>query len=287
MKTGFKNERPEYASDELIVNYQDCCVYGRDLELLENDESWLNDTCIHFGLLDLLSSGCANNCSIVDPSVVSYLVHQCDKEDLRDFATSGCREHFGNHLPTNFASTAPRRTLIPINDTMIPGSTAWMTPGAGNHWSALLVVLFYSTTQESDHQNENDTPRASTPSISFYHMDSLPGGTNQRAAREVAAMWSLLASIYYSGSAESINKNQLSTRITEVITPCQQNGYDCGPHTLLAAQVSICLDIEPGTLDLSQSLQRKLRERQKEQPRFASDLRHRLASRIRALAGTT
>ena len=119
-----------FRPDDLVVNFHDACVYGRDLSLLDSPCEWLNDACIHFALTDLQVSHDADARTknqeaatiFLDPAVVAFLMHQChDEDDFQDFAR-GCRGFVGI-----------TRLVIPINDTLT--CTNWAIPGKGSHWS--------------------------------------------------------------------------------------------------------------------------------------------------------
>ena len=190
-----------FGRDELIVNFEDACVYGRDLALLQSPTAWLNDAIINF-FFQRLASTASSSEIFFDPSVLSFLMHQCsDNDDLQDFA-SGYDEF-----------KQARRIYFPINDTMRENSTAWSTPGSGTHWSLLVAVI--TTTGES--------------TIIFHHFDSIQGSENLTAATAVASKWQ---------RAFQFKRADLTAdvEISSIPVPRQRNGYDCGCHVLRTAQ---------------------------------------------------
>jgi sentrin-specific protease 8 len=139
-----------YADDEMVVNYHDACLYGRDLKLLDSPTAWLNDSCIHYQFMRLQQDFPQH--LFIDPSVLSFLMHQCDEEDdLRDF-----RHSHGNFARYN-------RIFLPINDDL--ASDQWQIPGQGTHWSLILIC-----------------------DASYFHFDSVKKN-NDFAAAAVAQQW--------------------------------------------------------------------------------------------------
>jgi sentrin-specific protease 8 len=132
---------------KLILNYHDAILYDSDISLLQNDHEWLNDACLHFYLTVLQHQH--PNIKFMDPSVVTYLMHQCDADDMKDFA-----ENFDRNYSMFF---------IPVNDCHGDNSVAWRKMGGGCHWSLLVII----------------------PSQGIYHVDSI-AGSNFRAAQAVA-----------------------------------------------------------------------------------------------------
>lgn len=143
-----------YGRNELIVNFDDACIYGRDLELLKNDTVWLNDAIIHFFFRRLAAT--ADSTSIfLDPSVLSFFMHLCnDEEDLKEFSSG-----YGNWRGC-------QRIYCPINDDM---GAAGVSVGAGTHWSLLLISL--------------------EDQLTCYHFDSVADSGNLKTAQAVAKKW--------------------------------------------------------------------------------------------------
>lgn len=143
-----------FPSNQLVLNYHDAILYGSDIELLQNERDWLNDACMHFYLTVLQQMH--PDITFMDPSVITFLRHQCDEEDLNDFATGFDKSRFIYMIPVNNGHS---------------NSTTWQRPGGGSHWS----LLFIST----QHGKE------------YLHFDSV-AGNNASAAREVAKTFSLV-----------------------------------------------------------------------------------------------
>ena len=79
-------------SNKLLVNYLgDAVIYSSDLGLLESPTAWLNSDVIHFWLLRLtnqpnliLGGGGGESdvdCLLLDPAVISFIMHQLDESD--------------------------------------------------------------------------------------------------------------------------------------------------------------------------------------------------------------
>lgn len=149
----------DFKSTDLILNYHDAVIYGSDLDLVRDRTSWLNDACIHF-FFSLLqhTSASSSTAKFLDPSVVSFFMHQCvDDEDIEDFV--------GNtFLPTS------GKVFIPVNDNMAVGAD-WQNPHGGSHWSLLVVCI-------------------SPVEVQFWHFDSIRGSGNKTAARDIATKMS-------------------------------------------------------------------------------------------------
>lgn len=144
--------------DELLVNYHDALIYRRDLRVLENPTAWLNSDCIHFQLLWLQNSTNLNDVLLMDPSVTSFLVHQCTEEDeMEEFRASHENFH-GKHW-----------IYLPINDAMFTENAEWWN-SHGTHWSLLRIRI----------------PNGGNSSCIAEHYNSMEG-TNQAAAQSVFA----------------------------------------------------------------------------------------------------
>ena len=137
------------SSDTLVLDYQNACVYRSDLALLESNTAWLNDACIHFQMTRLASgndpekqdtnpttaAGSLKEYSpriqCLDPSVVSFFMHQLsfeDEDDLDEMKTL-CQS-WG--LPSEYdqKSSNPIIMLLPINDNHGASSLSFQTPWA-------------------------------------------------------------------------------------------------------------------------------------------------------------
>lgn len=172
-------------SDKFILNYHDAILYESDIELLTSETEWLNDACIHFYMTVLQQR--YPRVKFIDPSVVTFLMHQCDDEDMQEFSSSFDKGYSAY--------------VVPINDGHKKGSF-WQEVGCGSHWSVLLI--------RSD--------------FVYVHADSV-SGKNAQAALAVAEKMSIV-----------FGHNKFIS-VTELRTPQQHNGYDCGIHTLAAAEI--------------------------------------------------
>jgi len=199
----------KFGPDDLVVNYSDACLYGRDLLVLRSND-WLNADCIHYQFQRLQQEHCSDHKTLLfDPSAVSFFMHQCqDDEELNDFA-SGYNDRF--------AST--ERLLIPISDDM-KTSANWGVPGRGTHWSLLLLIL------------EKQQDEGKSASSKAFHFDSIPGSGNMQAACAVAAKFHQLLQ-----NLGVIHVSEKSIR--ECAVPRQKNGYDCGIHVLVTAEILV------------------------------------------------
>jgi hypothetical protein len=184
-----------FEDNDFVINFDDACLYGRDVQLLESSTGWLNDTCIHYYFRRLASKD--NSRSIfLDPSVVSFLMHQCDdNDDLVD-------------ISRGYDNWTCSRLFVPINDNL--SSENWTTPGAGTHWSLLVIVPAQSPL--------------------YLHMDSVPGSKNALTAQAVAEKWeeAYWLTLPY--------QNERAIRVQELDVPSQRNGNDCGMHVLAAVR---------------------------------------------------
>jgi len=229
----------KFGPDDLIVNFHDACVYGRDLLVLRSKD-WLNADCIHYQLKRLQQDYCSNHETLIfDPSAVSLFMHQCqDEEELKDFASGYDK----------FQTT--KRLLIPISDDMVP-SSHWNIPGRGTHWSLLVLILGKQA----------------------YHFDSIPDSGNTAAACAVAQKFFRLL--------ESLGLIHIpSVSIRECPCPKQKNGYDCGLHLLLAAEVLVRGDCEETQVG------KRLNELFEANPDACTDLRRSIAADVVTQAAT-
>ena len=219
----------------------------------------------------------------LDPSVVSFFMHQLSIDDEED------REEiiglYKNNWGLGFASTSDHTMMpnqrqngggdknvvmmIPINDNHAGSSLSFQSPGSGNHWSLLLVLIHqqYPQLPRSDVDNgdggggledgkyvhlqevKNEGGRQSSNLARFFHFDSCKG-CNSGAAKVIAARVEKILSIGGGGdrnwdrvSIKPLNQQQKDERIkpvatvSECQTPQQLNGYDCGLCTLANAQI--------------------------------------------------
>lgn len=297
-----RHQRRQYGDDELILNYRDAVVYGRDLKLLEESSSWLNDSLLHFGMLrlhhrycrpgdsdtedcdknndsdqdgsakrsrqdhdrnehngSLLAPSAPSSILYVDPSVLSFLMHQVwgGDEDEEELLSEFCTSH--NYF------RGVQVAFLPVNDDLADSrwntGCAHMGMAAGTHWSLLVVVSLASSSRE------NDDNKVDIKSLRFHHFDSVKG-YNYAAAVAVATLWARLWTMRekknnhnYGKCADEceVAETEVSPSVptaagvaadgdrpasqhpttTTVVRVCeyaavpqQSNGYDCGLHVL-------------------------------------------------------
>lgn len=228
--------------DDLVVNYHDACLYGRDISLLYSN-GWLNADCIHYQFKRLQQEFSPDlKHLLLDPSAVSFLMHQCnDDDEMSEFASGYI-----------FFRTS-ERLFIPVNDNMMP-SSQWNVTGLGTHWSLLVLLLSKKQAKVSNQ---------SCWEISPYHYDSIPGSSNGQAASAVSIKFCKLFQDCIKGTV-ALNS------IHHCTCPYQVNGYDCGMHVLATTEVLLrttCTEEEVGV---------KLKGIFDQNPLFCSDLRQRI-----------
>ncbi|RLN63623.1 hypothetical protein BBJ29_002877 [Phytophthora kernoviae] len=101
-----------------VLNYHDVQLYDSDVALFSSQQ-WLNDNAINFYLQYLAQTRCLSDVLLMDPSVVSCLLHQCEEED--EYAD----------LAGGLALKDKQLCLIPVSDNEALG-------GQSSHWSLLL-----------------------------------------------------------------------------------------------------------------------------------------------------
>ncbi|KAL9189998.1 hypothetical protein ACHAXT_009673 [Thalassiosira profunda] len=296
------------SSDKPLLNYHDALIYPSDLALLDSP-SWLNDACINFQMTRLQhrqgssedegaegersgkrqknngeESGGAVRVRLddlfLDPSVISFLVHQLPEDDddyeeeLSNLGSSwnlpqpptppGHRDGVKKHRQ--------KRVFVPISDQFGADRAAFAIPGGGSHWSLLLwEINIFSC-------NGNKA------SVGVYqHFDS-SRGCNAAAASAVAKKLHrvLCASMQHQKGRGSGITHQ--ARVTECTTPQQRNGYDCGVLTLGFADA---LSSDHGfgvAAEHRESLLETYFEGNGGHEKFASELRKQIADDIRQLA---
>lgn len=216
-----------FPPNNFILNYHDAVLYNSDVKLLSGESEWLNDACIHFYLTVLQQR--YPLVKFMDPSVITFLMHQCDDDDLEDFSSS-------------FDKTCVAYA-VPINDGHQHGAN-WQNPGCGSHWSLLWI--------------RSDV-------VVYTHVDSVTG-RNARAALAVANVLSRVLG------------HNPGIAVTELRTPQQYNGYDCGLHALAAAEIlagSESCDIE--------CYEELLKNSKLTHPRFGREMRQTILTAIELL----
>ena len=144
-------------TNKLILNYNDAVLYSSDVALLESDRAWLNDSCINFYLTVLQQRHDPAAIKFMDPAVISFLMHQCDHDDLEDYIHEFT-------MPTD-------KIIIPISDGYTP-SAVW--PGRGSHWSLLIISM---------------------PQQCCWHLDSVQGSSNHASACAVMDKFDIILKV--------------------------------------------------------------------------------------------
>lgn len=231
----------KFRDDEQILNYHDAVVYGSDLRIVQSESAWLNDACIYF-YMNVLQYQDPNNNRFVDPSVISFFMHQCtDRDDIEDFQK-------GFQLPDD------GKLFIPVNDNMKLGAN-WMIPNSGNHWS-LLVIVF-----------------SKASAAAAWHFDSMRSSDNINAAGDIVNKLALAFP-----SVFKINKSNL----IQAKVPQQTNCNDCGVHTLVTAMLlgsSLVVNNKTATTDLA-SYEERIQDFAKSNPSFCKEMRARIANEM-------
>ena len=294
-----------FENNELIINYHDAVIYGWDLKLIERRTEWLNDSCIHFffTLLQQQHQSCVQTsedassirCSFLfmDPSVVSFWMHQCiDQDEIDDFVTS-----------TQFPGKENNRDgiiFIAVNDSMSTKSSSNNAFDSGSHWSLLVIEIAVS--ERFEIENKEDTAKTA---LRFSHYDSVRNSGNVKAAEEIAAKICLHVypevSVITKSLSVASNFSKVSNGLVhQADTPQQQNSYDCGVHALGAAKIlSKYASMTNSTSDkefknICDSPHRRLQDLEKclrieignDSQIFCSRLRHEISSEIRRLHNT-
>ena len=237
--------------DDLVVNYHDACMYGRDLLVLRTND-WLNGDCIHYWLKRLQQDCCSSSCDkcrttlLFDPSAISFFMHQCEDEDeMADFASGYEQFQFTDRL------------LIPISDDMKP-SAHWNIPGQGTHWSLLVLAW------EKEAGRQTYCPKG-------YHYDSIPESGNMDAAYAVATKFYQLLQLM------GVIRPSIAS-LNECPVPRQKNTVDCGIHVLITAETLL-----QGTCDETQ-IRGRLTQLFQENPDYCCDYRNRIAEDVLLVA---
>ena len=293
-----------FMDDELIINYHDAVIYGSDLKHIETRTDWLNDSCIHFFFAHLqqqqqqqqqqqaqqhsqsqslpitaLESSslstrnnpspsllCTTTVVFMDPSVISFWMHQCiDQDEIDDFVAN--IEFPGLNRKTNKYDNDNSNNdddygliFIAVNDKMSSnnnGTVMWDVSNNGTHWSLLMIEVI--TTKNA----RNHTKKKKNHFLQFWHIDSIRNSGNIRAAQDIATKIRL--HVYPEASIITKRNNSNDNNITinnntssslslslsttmvvvhQVESPQQQNFYDCGVHVLGAAKILSMFIIE-------------------------------------------
>ena len=265
----------------MILNYHDAVLYQSDLAILQSPRQWLNDACIHFFLTRLSQlhhshSSTADSPTVmrytfVDPSVLSFFMHQWDEEeDDSDDDVLGLKQQQQEQQPAAF--------FLPINDNYV--SQSWATPGGGTHWSLLLVTVFYARSKTDD-----DTAHGASPSsTTFWHFDS-SAGSNRGAARAVA---NKIQKVFSTWNRDDRDAGAASTpQLHECTVPQQSNGYDCGLYMLATAEAlaaGLTSSFRNGHGPTKKELEQMVQASVATSPSFCQALRTRVAKDVERLA---
>jgi Ulp1 family protease len=201
--------------NKFIVNYKDACIYQSDLNILRSRDGWINDSIINYHMKRFYHSNPTTSTKIpwnfVDPTVVSYFVHQLsmdDSEDVDELRSLGCTWIDASKEYTTYY------IFVPINSNFSKSNHDAFTSGHGLHWSLLLMIFHEGL-------------------IYFYHFDS-SNGLNSAAAEIVATRMTFILSLVWNDNKEEMFNEEV--RITECKCIQQCNVYDCGIHTLIHAE---------------------------------------------------
>ena len=249
-------------SNKLLLNYHDAVIYASDLSILECPTAWLNDACILYQMTRLQHSfgvskgGQQPDLLFLDPSVISYLMHQCDQND-DDFLEQVSSLYQAWDIPSK------SKIFVPINDQFNQSRVAFSRPGGGSHWSLLLWTI--------NNRSEDFGQFGSN----FYHFDS-SNGYNASAA--ICVSQKLMKVLHCNVPSA---KAEISATVIECKTPQQNNGYDCGVFLLGFSQVLSSNDLNKNLFS-KQEFEHAL-DKYASGTHFASDLRKTIANDIRTL----
>ncbi|EEY68625.1 SUMO protease, putative [Phytophthora infestans T30-4] len=101
-----------------VLNYHDVQLYESDAALFTGHQ-WLNDNAINFYLQYLTQTVARRDVLLMDPAVVSCLLHQCEDEDEYQ------------ELAIGLDLTSKQLCIIPVTDNDALGA-------GSSHWSLLL-----------------------------------------------------------------------------------------------------------------------------------------------------
>ena len=246
-------------TNKLVLNYHDAVIYASDLSILECSTAWLNDACIHYQMTRLQHTfgrsegGRQPDLLFLDPSVVSYLIHQCDEND-DNFLEQVSSLYQAWDVPTK------SKIFVPINDQFNKSRVEFSRPGGGSHWSLLLWTI-NNCSEDLGRWDSN-----------FYHFDSSKGYNASAAIRVSEKLMKVLH------CNVSIAKTEISANVIECKTPQQNNGYDCGLFLLGFSQVLSSNDL-PSDKISKQQFEHALYQ-YASGTHFASELRKTIASDI-------
>jgi hypothetical protein len=146
----------QYGDNELVVNYNDAVIYGKDLAWLESNTAWLNDACIHYQLTRLQQTRDPSAQAIIsfDPAVVSFLMHQVEDDDeIRDFTA-------GYH---NFEST---------KNILFPSMTIWGGSTGRHRGSGANGACFWCFYYQCRHRRHRRLQQYKEPRLRCFSISS-------------------------------------------------------------------------------------------------------------------
>jgi hypothetical protein len=236
-------------TNQHYINYHDAVLYNADLDILRSKTAWLNDSCIHYQMMRYqfeLHKVEGDHVLFMDPSVVSYVMHQCSSlEELVEFSNG--QRLYGFHtfkldkIPASDNSICVKQVLfLPINDTNAISNMSKFTSTVGNHWSLLVVVILVVKLQKN-HSGHIFQPL-------YLHFDSMKNSTNCSTALAVARKINLVLNLDASSIIDSSSRKQpVQERASDISTdeilyrncktPQQINSWDCGIHMLCATNI--------------------------------------------------
>lgn len=238
-------------SPRLCLNYHDAVLYSTDIDILRSTNSWLNDSCIHYQMTRYqqeLHNIEGDRFLFMDPSIVSYLMHQCfSADELLEFRNGqrlyGFQKCRKDQVSSQENSVHVKKVLfLPINDTNGLSDMSDFTSAVGTHWSLLMVIVLLVTRQK-DHNEDFFLPI-------YLHFDSMEKSNNYSSAVAVARKIHLVLSLETSSNNKSSNRirpvqgrntatavDRKDIIIRNCKTPQQLNSWDCGIHMLNATDI--------------------------------------------------
>eukprot|EP00536_Pseudo-nitzschia_multiseries_P014913 jgi/Psemu1/40539/gm1.40539_g len=129
----------------------------------------------------------------LDPSVVSFWMHQCvERDEIEDLVKN-------TNFPGRDNNNKGGLILVPVNDTMVSTTSGDWKSNSGTHWSLLVVdvvvvelnntevvVVNETQSQKQKQQQQQQQQSQKQQSLSFWHFDSIRGSGNLQAARDIA-----------------------------------------------------------------------------------------------------
>ena len=275
--------------NKLILNYQNVCLYESDVEILRTPKSWLNDSCIYFRFTQLSEQAALINsckCKFMDPSILSFIMHQCDDDDFLDLYSSMSLHEY-KHL------------FIPVNDSMNVETDTWKRQGGGSHYSLLFVTILptkmmeettdLKTFDKSSNSCNHHSKKKSR--FLFFHFDSHQGA-NENVSYMVAQKILKLLTLN-DENVYSISTRDGTAVLSQCLTPQQLNYYDCGIYLLKISEILalspyiMSYDIDSNRHEFQRTCEEVVQTSiVKTSPKhdFANQLRHQMTNEIELLS---